>query len=222
MDHIPVGVRRLLRLAAPLAVFFLLLALLPEPAAAQFSRFGKNKIQYDDFKWEILTGEHIDLYYYPEERELALVAMEYAEESFDALVQKFSYYPKDRIPLVVYASHTHFEQTNILPIFIPEGVAGFTEYLKGRVALPFNGSLADFQHVIRHELVHVFQARKTSHEKRTHPGGYEWRTPQWYTEGLAEYWSGPWGAEGDLVVRDLLLNGLVPDISTLASAGDSP
>ncbi len=186
------------------------------PAAhAQLYGFGKNKIQYDDFRWEILSGEHVDLYYYPEERELALIALDYAEESYRALEQRFSYHPVDRVPLVLYASHAHFEQTNILPYFIPEGVAGFTEFLKGRVALPFNGSYADFRHVIRHELVHVFQARKAAHLKRVHPRGHEWNPPLWFTEGLAEYWSGPWNAEGDLVVRDLLLNGKVPSAPEL-------
>ncbi|HUP01985.1 MAG TPA: BamA/TamA family outer membrane protein [Gemmatimonadota bacterium] len=202
------------RAALPLLAL-LLSILIAAPAAAQLSRFGKNKIQYDDFQWEILTGEHVDLYFYPEERELAQIALDYAEESFDFLEGKFSYSPQDRIPLVLYASHPHFEQTNIVPFFIPEGVAGFTEFLKGRVALPFNGSFADFRRVIRHELVHVFQARKGSHLKRLHPGGHEWRSPFWFTEGLAEYWSGPWDAEGDLVVQDLLLNGRVPPVSEL-------
>ena len=201
--------------ARHIPILLVALVLVAAPASAQYSTFGKNKIQYDDFDWEVLSSDHVDLYYYPEERELALIAIDYAEESFDALSRKFSYVPQDRIPMVVFASHQHFEQTNIVPFFLPEGVAGFTEFLKGRVALPFNGSYADFRHVIRHELVHVFQARKGAHLKRVHPGGYEWNSPLWFTEGLAEFWSGPWNAEGDLVVRDLLLNGLVPDLNEL-------
>ncbi len=197
----------------PLLLFALILV--AAPASAQYSTFGKNKIQYEDFDWEVLSSDHVDLYFYPEERELALIAIDYAEESVDFLSRKFSYVPKERIPMVVFASHQHFEQTNIVPFFLPEGVAGFTEFLKGRVALPFNGSYADFRHVIRHELVHVFQARKGAHLKRVHPGGYEWNSPLWFSEGLAEFWSGPWNAEGDLVVRDLLLNGLVPDLQEL-------
>ncbi len=192
----------------------LLTASLSSQAHAQLSAFGKNKVQYDDFDWGVLSSEHVDLYYYPAERDLAYVTLDYAEESFDFLEQKFSYAPRDRIPMVLYASHQHFEQTNIVPFFIPEGVAGFTEFLKGRVALPFNGSYSDLRHVIRHEMVHVFQARKGAHLKHVHPGGHEWISPLWFTEGLAEFWSGPWSAEGDLVVRDLLLNGLL--------AGDQP
>ncbi|MBA3583686.1 MAG: hypothetical protein H0W36_04005, partial [Gemmatimonadetes bacterium] len=64
------------RLVPMLALTLLLLG--AAPASAQISRFGKNKIQYDDFQWEVLTSEHVDLYYYPEERELALVALSYA------------------------------------------------------------------------------------------------------------------------------------------------
>lgn len=202
------------RSTPPILALAILLAV-AGPAQAQLYGFGKNKVQYDDFQWEILSGENIDLYFYPEEHELALIALDYAEQSFRELERKFSYHPQDRVPLVLYASHAHFEQTNIIPFFIPEGVAGFTEFLKGRVALPFNGSYADFRHVIRHELVHVFQARKASHQKRLHPRGHDWPPPLWFTEGLAEYWSSPWGAEGDLVVRDLLLNGRIPKASEL-------
>ena len=34
-------------------------------------------------------------------------------------------------------------------------VSGFTEFLKGRVALPLSGSLPDFERVLHHELVHI-------------------------------------------------------------------
>ncbi|MEJ2151794.1 MAG: hypothetical protein P8Y29_02295, partial [Gemmatimonadota bacterium] len=74
--------RRPLVVISSLIALFALIVLAANPAQAQYSRFGKNKIQYDDFQWEMLTGEHVDLYYYPEERELALIALDYAEESF--------------------------------------------------------------------------------------------------------------------------------------------
>ncbi|MBW3660462.1 MAG: hypothetical protein KY397_02360, partial [Gemmatimonadetes bacterium] len=118
------------REALAIGVALIALSALAAPARAQLSYFGKNKIQYEDFQWEILSGEHVDVYYYPEERELALLALAYAEESYDDLEQEFSYNPKDRIPLVLYASHQHFEQTNIVPI--GEGTGGVTEAFKNR------------------------------------------------------------------------------------------
>ena len=108
------------------------------PAAAQY--FGRNKVQYDNFDFRSVQTQHCEVYYYPEEEALAQLALSYAEESFDSLVALFRHRPFRRVPLFIYSSHQHFEQTNVTSSFLPEGVAGFTEFLKRRIALPFNGS----------------------------------------------------------------------------------
>lgn len=181
---------------------------------AQTVPFGKNKIQYEDFDWHVLAGEHLDVYYYPEEEEVARLALAYAEESYAFLEEKFQHHPFRRIPLVVYSSDTHFEQTNILPISIPEGVLGFTEYLKRRVALPFRGDYEQFRSTLRHELVHAFQLSKLEETLRLQ-GRQRGVSPQrihWWSEGLAEFWSGPQTTEDDMYVRDLVISGRLPTI----------
>lgn len=35
------------------------------PSAAQY--FGRNKVQYEKFDFKVLSTEHFDIYYYPEE-----------------------------------------------------------------------------------------------------------------------------------------------------------
>lgn len=183
-------------------------------AAAQTVPFGKNKIQFRGFQWRILAGEHIDVYFYPEEEPLARLALAHAEETFRFLVQKFQHHPFERIPLIVYASHQHFEQTNVFPGFIPEGVLGFTEYQKRRIALPFRGDYAQFRHTLRHELVHAFQLSKLAEVAELHPGGNA-ASPQhvhWWTEGLAEFWSSTQTTEDDMYIRDMVLGGRVPTI----------
>src|SRR5512139_3458153 len=156
---------------------------------AQFGYFGQNKIQYRRFEWRVLRGEHVDLYYYPEEEELGRVALAYAEESYDSLERRFNHAVVRRIPLIVYASHTDFEQTNILPFVPPEGLLGVTEFLKRRVALPFRGNYAEFRHTIRHELVHVFQLSLGEEMRLRYPKVRGWALPLWWTEGLAELFS---------------------------------
>ncbi len=46
-------------------------------AHAQY--FGRNKVQYRTFEFQILKTEHFDLYYYPEEAEAAQIASRMAE-----------------------------------------------------------------------------------------------------------------------------------------------
>src|SRR3954452_1956864 len=82
-------------------------------ARAQTVPFGKNKIQYRDFKWSVLSGKHLDVYFYPEEEQVARLALSYGEESYDTLERKFQHHPFRRIPLIVYAADQDFEQTNL-------------------------------------------------------------------------------------------------------------
>jgi len=200
-----------------LAQAALALLLVAPAAAAQTEPFGKNKIQYRDFQWHVLSGEHVDVYYYPEEERIARMALAHAEETFPVLERRFRHHPFQRIPLIVYASHQHFEQTNVFPGLIPDGVLGFTEYLKRRVALPFRGDYAQFRHTLRHELVHAFQISKIAEVCSLHPGRERF-TPQdvhWWTEGLAEYWSSEPEPEDELFNRDLVLSGAVPSIRSM-------
>ena len=118
---------------------------------AQFYYFGRNKVQYTDFDWQILHTEHFDIYYYPEMKDLAEQGAFFAEESYKLLQSKFDQSVLERVPLIFYSSHIHFEQTNTTPGFISQGVGGFFEFLKGRVVIPADGSIPRFRHVIRHE-----------------------------------------------------------------------
>jgi hypothetical protein len=213
------GVRAPGRSARGQAALLLLAVLsLLAPAArahAQTGWFGTNKIQYRDFEWRVLKGKRVDLYYYPAEERLARMALAYAEESYDALEQRFHHSVKFRIPLIVYASHADFEQTNVLPFVPPEGVLGVTEFLKQRVTLPFRGSYAEFRHTLRHELVHVFQLSLAQRQFELYPRGRSGNAPLWWSEGLAEYWSSEQDSRDEMIVRDLTVSGRMPTIRQL-------
>src|SRR5881227_2947075 len=186
--------------------------------SAQFGYFGQNKIQYRRFDWRVLRSEHVDLYYYPEEEELGRVALAYAEESYDALERRFNHAVTRRIPLIVYASHSDFEQTNILPFVPPEGLLGVTEFLKRRVALPFTGSYNDFRHTIRHELVHLFQLSLVAEVFRRYPRFRRAELPLWWSEGLAEFFSAGEDSRDEMILRDLTLSGRLPALGDLMYA----
>ena len=172
---------------------------------AQFY-FGRNKVQYNDFDWHILQTEHFDIYYYPEMQELAEIGAAYAEETYLYLENKFNHNIQQHIPLIFYATHAHFQETNTIPYMVPEGVGGFFEFIKGRVVIPANGSISQFKHVIRHELIHVFTHSKENrilkdHKQLNNPG-----LPLWFVEGIAEYWSEGWDSQAEMFMRDAILS----------------
>ncbi len=197
-------------------LFLLLLLALPAVEAdAQFFYFGRNKVQYTDFEWHVLKTEHFDIYYYPEMQALAERGAFFAEEAYKHLEVKFNHTLNQRVPLIFYSSHLHFQQTNTIGGFIPEGVGGFFEFLKGRVVIPSDGSTAQFRHVIRHELVHVFMHSKIARVLSDHRKVQDRMPPLWFTEGLAEYWSTEWDTQADMVMRDAVLNNIIVGLSDM-------
>ncbi|MFN4111850.1 MAG: hypothetical protein ACK4G1_06200, partial [Ignavibacteria bacterium] len=159
---------------------------------AQFTYFGRNKVQYDKFEWQVLKTEHFDIYYYPQFTEISEIGAHFAEEAYEDLKIKFNHVVLQRIPLIFYNTHLHFQQTNTVPGLLPEGVGGFFEFMKGRVVLPFDGSLSQFKHVIKHELVHVFMTNKIRRIQTDYRLTSDNLPPLWFVEGLAEYWSTEW------------------------------
>jgi len=188
-------------------LFIILVTFFCKQAKAQFVDFGRNKVQYNDFNWKVLYTEHFQIYYYEEEKELAEQGAFFAEESYKLLQQKFKHSLLDTVPLIFYSSPTHFKQTNTTPGLIPDGVGGFFEFIKGRVVIPYDGSLFNFRHVIRHELTHVFSTSKTANELRIHGKISDYPPPLWFTEGLAEFFSAEWDSQAEMVLRDAVLNG---------------
>jgi hypothetical protein len=211
--------RRPLAFLSVFSVFSVLcvLALLPAPAHAQFFAFGQNKIQYRRLDWRTIRGPHVDLYYYPAEAELASAALAYAERSYDTLALQFGHDVAARVPLIVYASHSDFEQTNVLPFTPPEGLLGATDFLKRRVSLPFRGNFAEFRHTIRHEMVHVFQLDIQAESYYQAPRSGRFNFPLWWNEGLAELWSGGEDARDNMVLRELTLTGRLPPLRQLTT-----
>src|SRR5919197_628225 len=173
--------------ALAVAILVTLVTVHSAPLSAQY--FGQNKVQFKKLDFQVLKTEHFDIYYYPQEREGVAIAARMAERWHARLERLVEHTLRGRQPLVLYASHPDFEQTNAIQGELGEGSGGVTEPLRRRIVLPMGGPLADTDHVIGHELVHAFQFDATSNPN-TPPGqnGAE-RLPLWFIEGMAEYLS---------------------------------
>jgi hypothetical protein len=180
-------------------------------------KFGRNKVQYENKDWEYIQSTHFDIYYYQGGRRLAEFAADVAESSYVSLNQLFNYKLVDRIPIIIYRSHNDFTETNVSIEVVEESVGGFTEFLKNRVVLPFDGSYEQFRHVIHHELTHavMLQFLYGAGPGSILQGISRSAPPLWFIEGLAEYTSIGWDTDSDMFVRDATLVGYLPPIEYL-------
>jgi Tol biopolymer transport system component len=175
---------------------------LAAPAHAQY--FGRNAVQWDRLKFEVLKTDHFDIYYYPEEQKAAEQVGRLAERWYTRLSTILHHQMKDRQPVILYASSAQFQQTNTLGSAPGEGTGGVTEAFKRRIVLPVGASLAETDHVFGHELVHAFQYSMTG-QGRISDSNYPsaLRMPLWFIEGMAEYLSlGPEDPHTAMWIRD--------------------
>jgi hypothetical protein len=202
--------------ARQIAVLAVIVSLWSASASAQY--FGRNKVQYERFDFKVLATEHFDIYYYPEEEAAVRLAARMAERWYARLSQLLQHELRGRQPLVLYAAHPHFQQTNTLSGEIGEGTGGVTESAKRRVILPFAGGMAETDHVLGHELVHAFQydmAAQTDARGRPIGPGLQ-ALPLWFIEGMAEYLSlGPVDAHTAMWVREASARNAMPTIDRL-------
>ncbi|UCG85100.1 MAG: PD40 domain-containing protein [Gemmatimonadota bacterium] len=193
------------------------LGIAAQPAEAQY--FGRNKVQYESFDFEVLKTEHFDIYYYPEVQvELAALM---AERWYARLSRILNHDLSGRQALIVYAAHPHFQQSNAVLGTLDEATQGVTELLKRRIVLPFLGPLKETDHVIGHELVHAFQFDITGEGGGTLVSGIPGaaRMPLWFVEGMAEYLSvGHVDSETSMWMRSLVSQ----DVSVGAALESQP
>src|SRR5437763_12946783 len=118
--------------------------------------FGKNKIHYDTFDWHIYTTDHFEIYYYPElEQHLARIAG-YAESAYQQISADLKHDLPFKVQLMLFKTHSEFEQENIDPSAGQEGVGAFAEPVRQRMLMPIDDPPDLLYGLIVHELTHHF------------------------------------------------------------------
>jgi Tol biopolymer transport system component len=188
-----------------------LCAVLSGAGTAEAQYFGRNKVYYDQLDFRLLQTEHFDIYYYQEEAAATRQAARMAERWYARYSRLFDHTFTQRQPLILYASHPHFAQTNVTPGAVSEGTGGFTERTKSRIALPFAAGLGETDHVLGHEIAHAFQIDIARRAKQN-----AFALPGWFIEGMAEYLSlGPQNANTSMWMRDAARHHQLPTLEKL-------
>lgn len=204
--------------------YLLLVALLIATAGGASAQvFGQNKVQYKDLDWAVIETDNFEVYFYAGEREAAMDAARMAERAYARISAILRHDIPTKVPLILYASHSDFQSSNVSPGFVSEGTGGYTEFLKRRVSIPFTGGYGDLDHVLTHELVHAFQIDLLfgrSDRGLANPFG-AYTPPLWFMEGMAEYLSVTEVDElTEMWLRDAALQGYLTPLNILSRVGD--
>jgi hypothetical protein len=195
-------------------VLSVLLTLLIVPIA-QAQYFGRNKVQWEQFDFKVLQTEHFDIYYYEQEADVVEDIARMSERWYARLSRVFNHSFRKK-PIVLYANSADFHQTTTTGGMIGEGTGGFTDAFMNRVVLPLTGDYSQNDHVLGHEIVHVFQydIAATANQQRRRFALEA--MPLWLIEGMAEYFSkGRVDPLTSMWIRDATIQDRMPDIREL-------
>jgi len=198
-------------------IISVLLILLAAPGSAQY--FGRNKVIYDRLDFRIYESPHFLIYHYLEDEEEIGLFARMCERWYQRHVRVFQDTLHARTPIILYNNHADFQQTTVIQDLIGTGVGGFAEGLRNRVVMPLSASRRNTDHVLGHELVHVFQYHLFQTDDTL---GLSIRAtenvPLWMMEGYAEYMAA--GREDSFTamwLRDAAMHDNIPTLSQMTN-----
>ncbi len=169
--------------------------------------FGQNKVNTRPVTWSMIETLHFDVHFPSGNDEFGRLVALMAEETYYYLKDSFQFPILSRIPIIVYGSKTEFQTSNIIYPLLSEGVGGFTESLKNRVVVPFDGSYKKLEDALTHELTHAYI---NAMDKGMGGSFISLRSsyfPFWFAEGLPELLSvGGESVYNNMFVLDMVVN----------------
>jgi hypothetical protein len=173
--------------------------------------YQKNRIRYDNFRWHIYTTDHFEIFYYPEVESHLERITSYAESAYQTISSDLKHDLGHKVPMILFKTASEFQQQNIEPGEIPEGVLAFAEPYRDRMVLPIDEPPDQLYRLITHELTHIFEFDIIPRSLLRRG------LPRWVDEGLANYMAGYWNPFDLMQVRDAAITDTIPKMSEFES-----
>lgn len=169
--------------------FFFLVLLITLTPQVHAQQFGRNKPHYETFDFKVKRSPNFELYHYLNNDSLARALAAASERWYQSHRIIFRDTFPQRNPIIFYANHADFWQTNAILGSVGIGTGGVTEALKNRMVMPLMELNSQTHHVLGHELVHAFQYKMLQNKEDSIRLTDIQNIPLWMIEGLAEYLS---------------------------------
>ena len=182
--------------------------------------FGKNRVQYDDFKWQFYRFNNYETYFYTGGKELAVHASKYLKVRIPELERFFEFNISDRIQCVIYNKQSHYRQSNVgLNTERNQNLGGITKIVGSKVFVFFEGDYDSFEKQLDAGLIEVLINQLVY--------GGNWRQvirnstlvnlPEWYTKGLISYLTNNSDPVIQAKIKDGVLNNRFKRFNTLTN-----
>jgi len=177
--------------------------------------FGRNKPNYRTFDFKVYQSPNFTIYHYFDNDSVINGLANRFEHWYVRHQKLFKDTFEKPSPILIYQNHPEFQQTTAIQGTIGLGTQGVTEALKNRIVIPVLESNAQTDHVIGHELVHVFHFRALFIDDSLSLNSLR-NLPLWLVEGMAEYFSvGSVDANTAMIIREAIREDKFPSLEDM-------
>ena len=187
-------------------LLLLVLGLLMQPAFSQFynghqMRFGKNRVQFDEFEWYYYRYPQFDTYFYAGGSDMAEMASAIATEMIPQLETFFDHKLEKRMILVMFQNLSDFRQSNIgLNTDADEyNIGGTLKIIDNTAFVYMEIDRQKFREQVVAAISSIFlnEIIYGSNIKNKIANNTLIGMPEWYTSGLVAYLSREWDSDAD-------------------------
>lgn len=192
-------------LLACLTVFFAM------KTSAQVStvEFGKNRVQYQKFKWKYYQTDNFNTYFAQDGLGLGKYVAQVAEAELPGIEEFVEYGLQRRINIVVYNNFDEMQQSNIGMNIDWQNTGGVTKLVNNKMILYFDGNHANLKRQIRQGIAKILVDNLLFGDDLGEFAANQalLDLPQWLIDGYVEYAAEPWSPTLDDDLRSVLLAG---------------
>jgi hypothetical protein len=194
-----------------LSLIVCLSVILSMETAAQVNtvEFGKNRVQYQKFKWKYYQTDNFNTYFSQDGLGLGKYVAQVAELELPGIEEFVEFGLQRRINIVVYNNYDEMQQSNIGLGIDWQNTGGVTKLVNNKMILYFDGNHDNLRRQIRQGIAKVLVDNVLFGDDLGEFAANQalLDLPKWLTDGYIEYAGENWSTSLDDDLRSTMLAG---------------
>lgn len=189
-------------------------------ASAQVNtvEFGKNRVQYQKFKWQFYQTDNFNTYFYQHGEPLAKSVAQIAEQELPDMESFMEYGLQRRANVVLYNSYNEMQQTNIGLTTDWQTNGGNTKLVNNKMVVYYNSNHDNLRLQVRQGIARILLDNilfgDDLGEFATNQALLD--LPKWLTDGFVAYAAENWSTTLDDNLKSAVMSGKYRDFRQFA------
>ena len=180
--------------------------------------FGRNRLQFNKFKWQYYQTKNFNVYFYDNGLELAKFVVQSAEKELPQIEASTEYSLQRRANIILYNQFSDMQQTNIGLETDILRTGGVTKLVNNKMVIYFDANHANLKKQVRQGIAQIITQNLLFGEDIGEVAGNQTLLdlPTWLTDGYIAYIGENWSSGLDDDLKSELLSGNYNKFSALA------